>query len=364
MTVFDHVEFDNHEQVVFCRDVQAGLYAIVAIHSTALGPAAGGCRMWPYASAADALTDVLRLSKAMSYKSALAGLPLGGGKAVILGDPAVDKNERLLHAFGRCVQHLGGRYWTAEDVGTGLSDVQIIGEQCDYVFGTSVSPAPYTALGVFEGMRAAVAYQLERGNFRGLRVAVQGLGNVGRHLCHLLHDAGAELIVTDINPAAVSYAVEFFDAKTVAPSAIYGQPADVFSPCALGGILNDTTIPLLQASIVAGAANNQLGERRHAQTLADRSILYAPDYLINAGGLLSASREILHDEGEAELLHRIRRIYSTALRVFVTADEHGRTTADVADSLALAQLADSQLADSQLAEEELDYSGIEGISAL
>ena len=145
MTVFDHVEFDNHEQVVFCRDAQAGLSAIVAIHSTALGPAAGGCRMWPYASADDALTDVLRLSKAMSYKSALAGLPLGGGKAVILGDPAFDKNERLLHAFGRCVQHLGGRYWTAEDVGTGLSDVHIIGEECDYVFGTSVSPAPYTA---------------------------------------------------------------------------------------------------------------------------------------------------------------------------------------------------------------------------
>ncbi len=359
MTVFDHIEFDNHEQVVFCRNAQAGLSAIVAIHSTALGPAAGGCRMWPYASADDALTDVLRLSKAMSYKSALAGLPLGGGKAVILGDPAADKNEHLLHAFGRCVQHLGGRYWTAEDVGTGLSDVHIIGEQCDFVFGTSVSPAPYTAMGVFEGMRAAIAYQLERGNFRGLRVAVQGLGNVGRHLCHLLHDAGAELVVTDINPEAIAYAVEFFDAEVVAPAAIYAQPADVFAPCALGGILNDVTIPQLQATIVAGAANNQLGARRHAQMLVDRGILYAPDYLINAGGMLSASRDILHDEGEAELLHRIRRIYTTALHVFATADEIGRTTADVADSLAQAHLAGSRLP-----EEDLDYSGIAGISAL
>lgn len=344
MTVFDHAEFDSHEQVVFCRDAAADLFAIIAVHSTTLGPAAGGCRMWPYKSYDEALTDVLRLSKAMSYKNAMAGLALGGGKAVIIGDPRTAKNAQLLYAFGRCVQQLGGRYWTAEDVGTTLHDIHLIGETCDYVFGTTVSPSRFTARGVVEGMRAAVLHKLGATSLEGLTVAVQGVGSVGRHLCELLHAAGAQLIVADINEIATREMAKRFAARIVDPDAIYSQEADVFAPCALGGILNDRTIPQLKARIVAGSANNQLAAPHHGDLLRSRGIIYAPDYVVNAGGILSASRDIFHDRDEARLSAQIAAIFNTTLHICEVAGAENQSTHAVADELARQKIAAARAA--------------------
>ena len=341
MSVFDNSEYDNHEQVLFCRDREAGLFVIIAIHDTTLGPAAGGCRMWPYASVNDAVTDALRLSKAMSYKNALAGLPLGGGKSVIIGDPNKDKNEKLLTSFARFVQRLGGQYYTAEDIGIGINDVEVLARESDYVFGltTTGDPSPFTARGCFEGIRAAVKHKLNRDSLDGLKVAVQGVGNVGRFVCKILHEAGAELIIADMNPEAVAYAVENFGAKVVAPDEIYSQDADIFSPCAMGGVLNDDTIPQLKASLVAGVANNQLAEARHAQLLHDRGILYAPDYVINAGGMLNASGDIFGQYDVNQVMERVTDLYDATLRVFEMAQQEGRLTSEVADDLARQKIA-------------------------
>ncbi|MGE0825912.1 MAG: Glu/Leu/Phe/Val dehydrogenase dimerization domain-containing protein [Candidatus Binatia bacterium] len=346
MSVFDHTEYDNHEQVLFCRAPEANLFAIIAIHDTTLGPAAGGCRMWPYASFDEAVTDVLRLSRAMSYKNALAGLPLGGGKSVIIGDPKKDKNEKLLTAFARSVQRLGGQYYTAEDIGIGTADVEILAKSCDYVFGLSMTgdPSPFTAQGCFEGMRAAIQHQLHRNDFTGLTVAVQGVGNVGRYVCQILHEAGANLIVTDIDPRAVAYTVEHFGATAVAPEAIYSQEADIFSPCAMGGILNDNTIPQLKARIVAGVANNQLREPRHGRVLHDHGILYAPDYVINAGGMLNASGDIFGEHDVQRVMERVQALHDTTLKIFVTAQREGRPPSDVADDLAREKIAAGKMA--------------------
>ena len=342
MTVFTHPAFDQHEQVVFCTDARVGLHAIIAVHSTALGPACGGCRMWSYATSEEALSDVLRLSQAMSYKNALAGLPLGGGKAVILGDAHRDKTPELLRAFGRQVQRLGGRYYTAEDVGIGLADVQQMAASCDFVFGFTADPALYTAQGVFEGMRAALHFRLGHTTFAGVKVAVQGVGNVGRHLCELLYAAGADLYVADIQPEAVAFAVEHFDAIPVAPEAIHTLEVDIFAPCALGGMINDQTLRDLKAYIVAGAANNQLGSARHGQALHDLGILYAPDYVINAGGMLSAARDILPAYEEPQVLARIAGIYDTALAIFTRAQTERRPTHLVADELARERIAGAE----------------------
>jgi len=336
MSVFDNSEYDNHEQVLFCRDRGAGLFAIIAIHDTTLGPAAGGCRMWPYASVDDAVTDVLRLSQAMSYKNALAGLPLGGGKSVIIGDPNKEKNEKLLTSFARFVQRLGGQYYTAEDIGIGINDVEVLARESDYVFGltTTGDPSPFTSRGCFEGIRAAVKHKLGRDSLDGLKVAVQGVGNVGRFLCKNLHEAGAELIIADVNPEAVAYAVENFGAKVVAPDEIYSQDVDIFSPCAIGGVLNEDTIPQLKTSIVAGVANNQLAEGRHDQLLHHRGILYAPDYVINSGGMLNASGDIFGQYNVNQVMERVTGLYDATLRIFEMAQQEGRLASEVADDLA------------------------------
>lgn len=341
MSVFDNSEYDNHEQVVFCRDREAGLFAIIAIHDTTLGPAAGGCRMWPYASVNEAVTDVLRLSQAMSYKNALAGLPLGGGKSVIIGDPNKEKNEKLLTSFARFVQRIGGQYYTAEDIGIGIDDVEVLARESDYVFGlaTTGDPSPFTARGCFEGIRAAVKHKLSRDSFEGLKVAVQGVGNVGRFICKNLHEAGAELIIADVNPEAVAYAVENFGAKAVDPEEIYSQDVDIFSPCAMGGVLNDDTIPQLNTSIVAGVANNQLAEARHDQLLHDRGILYAPDYVINAGGMLNASGDIFGQYNINQVMERVTGLYDSTLRIFEMARQEGRVASEVADDLARKKIA-------------------------
>ncbi len=341
MPVFDHNEYDNHEQVIFCRDVEAGLFGIIAIHDTTLGPAAGGCRMWPYISVDEALTDVLRLSQAMSYKNALAGLPLGGGKSVIMGDPKTDKTAELLTAFAGFVQGLGGQYHTAEDIGIDISDVQVLAQRCDYVFGlpTSGSPFPFTAGGVLAGLKAAVKHKLGRDDLAGLKVAVQGIGNVGQVLCKNLHEAGAELIVTDVVPEAIAYAVDNFGAKAVAVEEIYAQDVDIFSPCAIGGILNDETIPQLKANIIAGAANNQLKETRYGQLLHDQGILYAPDYVINAGGMINASADIFGSYDADLAWQRVKGLFEATLQIFEMAEQEGRPTSEVADTLARQKIA-------------------------
>ncbi len=258
MTIFDHEEFDDHEQVVFCRDAASGLAAIVAVHNTNLGPALGGCRFYPYASEEDAVTDVLRLSRGMTYKAAMAGLPLGGGKSVILGDPRTEKTEALLKAFGRQIDHMNRRYITAEDVGTTVADMDVIKTETNHVTGVSTgagNPSPSTARGVFVGMKAAARYKLGRPNLSGLTVAVQGVGNVGYHLCGYLAEDGAKLIVTDISEEALARVASEFDATVVAPDTIYDAEADIFAPCAMGAIVNDDTLPRLKCAIVAGSAN-------------------------------------------------------------------------------------------------------------
>jgi leucine dehydrogenase len=341
MSVFDNSEYDNHEQVVFCRDTDVGLFAIIAIHDTTLGPAAGGCRMWPYASVNDAVTDVLRLSQAMSYKNALADLPLGGGKSVIIGDSNKDKNEKLLTAFAQFVQRLGGQYYTAEDVGIGINDVEVLATASDYVFGLAATgdPSPFTARGCFEGIRAAVNHKHGRDSLEGLRVAVQGVGNVGRYVCKNLYEAGMKLIVADVNAEAAAYAVEKFEATAVTPDKIYSQDVDIFSPCAMGGILNDDTIPQLKASIVAGVANNQLAEPRHGRLLYNKGVLYAPDYVINAGGMLNASGDIFGQYDINQVMERVTRLYDATLRIFEMAKQKNQPINEVADDMARQKIA-------------------------
>lgn len=329
--------FRNHEQVVFCYDADVGLNAIIAIHDTTLGPALGGVRMWPFASEMKALEDALRLSRGMTYKSALAGLPFGGGKAVIIGDPKTGKSEALLERFGEFVDSLGGRYITAEDVGTSTHDLAVIRRRTKYAAGFaeggSGDPSPVTAWGVFHGIRAAVAHRLGLPNLNNLTVAVQGLGHVGMELVKFLHQAGATLVVTDIDDERVERAVAEFGARAVAPQRIYDEPAEVFAPCALGAVLNDETVPRLTASVVAGSANNQLAEDRHGTALMQRRILYAPDYVINAGGLIDVARFKVHmniDEARAKL----RRIDDTLTEIFERADRENKSTSEVADTIA------------------------------
>ena len=328
--MFDHPDFDDHEQVIFCREPQAQLIAIIAVHSTALGP------MWPYGSIDEALTDVLRLARAMSYKNALADLPLGGGKAVVIADPAKDKTEVLLKAFARQVDTLGGRYLTAEDVGVGIADVEVMASATDHVFGLSSTgdPSPFTARGAFQGIRAAVQHKLGRRSLDRLRVAVQGVGNVGYELCKLLDDAGAQLILTDVDATALGRAVDAFGAEPVGVEEIYGRDVDVFAPCALGGVLNDETISKLDAEIVAGVANNQLAEERHGEALHEKGVLYAPDYVVNAGGMLNGSGDIFGSHDVDEVRTRIDRIYDTVLEIFERSSSEHTPPHRIADEMA------------------------------
>ncbi|NUP11204.1 MAG: Glu/Leu/Phe/Val dehydrogenase [Polyangiaceae bacterium] len=290
--IFDSPHFDDHEHISFFRDAESGLRAIVAIHSTApFGIAGGGCRFWSYASDEEALADALRLSRAMSYKLALCEMPAGGAKSVIIGDPRKDKSEAVLRAMGRAVERLGGKYIIAEDVGTNEEDMRIIGEETRFVVGKHTDTGPATAYGAFLGMCEAARRVFGKADFAGLRVAVQGVGNVGSRVCKYLAESGARLVVCDVNEAAVREIVKRFGAESVSPDAIYDVKADVFAPCALGATLNDRTIPRLGCKLVAGAANNQLAEERHADALAEKGIVYAPDFVLNAGGVIGASQE-------------------------------------------------------------------------
>lgn len=343
MSVFAAKDFAGHEQVVFAHDPVTGLKAIIAIHNTARGPSLGGCRMWPYASEAEAITDALRLSRGMSYKSALADLALGGGKSVIIGDSRQHKTPELMAAMGRAVERLAGRYIVAEDVGTSTADMVEISRNTRHVAGLPVEqggsgdPSPATAWGCFLGLKQAVRFKLGTDNLKGLKVALQGLGNVGQHLCHLLHEAGAELIVSDIRSESVEKIVKECGATAVAPDAIYSVAADVFAPCALGAVVNDQTIDQFKFSIIAGSANNQLAEARHGRLLMDRGILYAPDYALNAGGVINVGYEKLSGaEGyqKAKAYAHIDRIPLTMQTIFEMAQQQGIPTSEAADRLA------------------------------
>ena len=338
VAVFDLVDFDNHEQVVYCSDEASGLKAIIAVHSTALGPAAGGCRFWDYASDEAALKDVLRLSKGMTYKNAMAGLKLGGGKGVIIGNPKNLKSEALFKAFGNAVNNLNGRYYTAEDVNITTGDMAIVNQSTEFVSGLegkSGNPGPFTALGTFLGIKAAVKFKLDKDDLNGVKVAVQGLGSVGYSLCEKLHQAGAELIVTDINQVTLDKAATELNATVVALDEIYNQDVDVFSPCALGASIDDNSIAQLKAVIIAGCANNQLAENRHDQVLLEKGILYAPDYVINAGGIINVALEIYPEPYCADSATKlVENIYHTLMNVFETAAQKNMPTGFVADEMA------------------------------
>ncbi|WP_142848287.1 Glu/Leu/Phe/Val dehydrogenase dimerization domain-containing protein [Telmatospirillum sp. J64-1] len=336
MQVFDAPDFDQHELVLHCQDRASGLRALIALHDTTLGPALGGCRMWPYGSEDDALRDVLRLSRGMTYKAALAGLPFGGGKAVIIGDCRRDKTPALMAAFGRKVEALGGRYVTAEDVGTTVADMDVLRKVTRHVLGISGSfgdPSPATARGVLAGIRAALAHRLGNPDPKGRRIALQGLGNVGFALARLLREQGARLVVADIHADACARAAAELGAEVTTPDKIAATEADVFSPCALGGVLNDDTIPRLNAPIIAGSANNQLADARHGAMLAEKTILYAPDYAINAGGLIYVGGERL-GWNKPQALARVDSIGDTLAEIFRRAEAEGRPTAALADELA------------------------------
>lgn len=339
MQLFDYMTAHGHEQVVFFQDKDSGLKAIVAIHNTNLGPALGGTRMWPYASEEDALVDVLRLSRGMTYKAAVAGLALGGGKAVIIGNPAKDKTTALLRAYGRCIATLKGRYITAEDVGTSQPDMDIIRQETVYVTGISPEkggsgdPSPFTALGVLHGMRAAAGVVFGSEELAGRRVVVQGLGQVGRYLCRLLAGEGAVLTVTDINPRAVDQVVKEYGAKAVAPDQVYTLEADIYAPCALGAVVNDATVDRLKYRLIAGSANNVLSEDRHGDILHQRGVMYVPDYVINAGGLINVAEE-LNGYQQQRVTEKVARIYDHVRQVLFVAEKENIPPYRAADRLA------------------------------
>lgn len=332
MAIFDHLEQMGHEQVVFCNDKATGLKAIIAIHDTTLGPALGGCRMWNYASDEEAITDVLRLSRGMTYKAAISGLNLGGGKAVIIGDPKKLKSEALFKTFGRFVDSLGGRYITAEDVNIRVRDMELVANETPYVTGVSSrpggsgDPSPVTSWGVYSGLRASVKHKLGKDSLAGLSVAIQGCGAVGSYLAEYLHKDGVKLYVADIEKDKVQNLVNKFGAEAVDLNKIHALPVDVFAPCALGGILNDKTIPELKTSVIAGGANNQLlDEVVHGGMLKERNILYAPDYVINAGGLINVYQE-LKGYDAAAARKKASEIYDTLLNIYKEADANNTTT--------------------------------------
>nr|WP_275440167.1 Glu/Leu/Phe/Val dehydrogenase [Pseudoalteromonas sp. Of11M-6] len=338
VAVFNQVEFDNHEQVVFCSDEASGLKAIIAVHNTKLGPAVGGCRLWNYASDEDAVYDVLRLSKGMTYKNAVARLPFGGGKSVIIGDAKTIKSEALFRAFGKHLDRLGGSYYSAEDVNITTGDVMVMHKETNYVMGLegkSGNPSPYTALGTFLGIKAAYQHKYGHQDLAGIKVAVQGLGAVAYTLCKHLHEAGAELFVTDINEESVQRVVNDFNATAVGIDEIYDLDVDVYAPCALGATVNDDTIPRIKATIIAGCANNQLAESRHGEIIREKGVLYAPDYVINAGGIINVYYET-KPEGydEAAATKHVEGIYDTLTEIFKRSEEEKVSTHIIADELA------------------------------
>jgi leucine dehydrogenase len=344
MSVFEAVDFDHHETVAFFDDKKSGLKAIIAIHSTALGAACGGTRMYPYASGDAAMTDALRLSRGMSYKNAIANLPLGGGKAVIIGDPAKDKSEARLLAYADAVNTLGGRYLTAMDVGITPKDMPVISRGTQYAWGydkpghISGDSGPSTYLGVFTGLKAAVKHRLGVDTTKGVTVAIQGLGKVGMGLAKQLHAEGAKLIVADVHKDSVRHAVDAFGAREASPEQIVTVECDVLSPNALGAILNDETVGKLHAKVVAGGANNQLLRDEHGEALKARGILYAPDYVINGGGIIRVAGQVFA-WSENEIESRVLAIGDTLTQIFRRADSENKPTNVIADRIAEERMA-------------------------
>lgn len=341
MSVFENSAFDDHERVIFCRDVETGLHAIVAIHSTALGPAAGGARQWSYPDSEAALYDVLRLSQGMSFKNAMAGLRFGGGKAVIIKGPDFVPSPALYERFGEFVDKLDGDYITAEDVGMTPDIMQSIAQKTRYVTGLPSSdgraggdPSPKTAYGIFCGIEAAVRHKLGRDGLDGTSVAVQGVGNVGYHLCRLLHDAGASLIVSDMDADKVRRVADQFDASQASLDEILFADVDVVAPCALGAVLTQESIPNIRAPIVAGGANNQLETTDDGRRLFDAGILYAPDYVINGGGIINVACEYYGDVDDAGVTELVARIGPRLAAIFQESDERRKPTNEIADDRA------------------------------
>lgn len=336
MKLFETLSEYGHEQIVFWSEPELGYRGIIAIHDTTLGPALGGTRFWNYASDEEAIVDVLRLSKGMTYKAAVAGVALGGGKSVIIGDNKTRDREMIFRAHGRAVESLSGRYITAEDVGTSVDDMEFVRMETDSVvgvYGGSGDPSPVTAFGTYQGIRASAERQFGSPSLEDKHVLVQGLGNVGYHLCGFLHDEGARLTVTDIDAERIRRVEQDFGATGMSPNEIYAVEADIYAPCALGATINDDTLKVLKVRVVAGAANNQLAETRHGDELHARGILYAPDYVINAGGLINVYGEI-HDWTPERSKRKAGEIYGTLLRIFELAEDESVPTAVAADRIA------------------------------
>ena len=338
--VFGQLSFDGHEQIVFCNDEDTGLKAIIGIHNTVLGPALGGTRMWSYQSEWDALNDVLRLSRGMTYKAAITGLNLGGGKAVIIGDAKTQKNDALMRRFGEFVHSLSGKYITAEDVGMETRDMDVVREVTPHVTGISESkggagnPSPITAYGVYMGMKAAAKHQFGTENLAGKKVLVQGVGHVGETLVKHITDEGAQVVLNDINEARLEALSKKYGANVVLGNDVYGLDVDIYAPCALGATINDVTIEQLRAKVIAGAANNQLADEiKHGRMLKEKGIAYAPDFLINAGGIINVYAE-LEGYGKDEIIRKTENIYNTTLDIFKLSQEEKITTHRAAFNIA------------------------------
>jgi leucine dehydrogenase len=344
--IFETISDKNHEQVVYCNDPLSGLKAIIAIHNTVLGPALGGCRMYPYKSEDEALVDVLRLSKGMTYKASISNLNLGGGKAVIIGDPNTDKSEILLRSFGKFVQSLGGKYITAEDVGMSVHDMEYIRMETDHVtgikraMGGSGDPSILTALGVFVGMKAALKKRLNIQSIKGLKIGIQGFGKVGYYLSSHLKNEGAQVFGNDINEEALNRVVDEFGVVPVSGDELISMDLDVFSPCAMGAVINPTSIENLKCSVIAGAANNQLEkEDRDAKLLKEKEIMYVPDYVINAGGLINVANE-LQGYNKEKAKYQVEGIYYILMRIFDYAANNNISTLEAANLLAERRIQD------------------------
>lgn len=344
MSVFDHPDFDNHENLTFLRDEASGLFAIIAVHSTVLGPSAGGTRFWSYENSDAAVTDALRLSRAMSLKNAMARIPHGGGKAVIMRPEGEFDRDALFTAYGRGLERVGGAYYTAEDVGVSTQDMQTIRRQTSFVAGldegdaASGDPSPVTADGVFRCLKAAVKYKLGRDNISGLTVAIQGLGGVGYGLAEHLNSAGAKLIVTDINQEVLQKAQSELGATVVGLDDIYSVNCDVFAPCALGGAINEASLEVLKASIICGAANNQLSSEAVGDSLPSRGILYCPDYVVNGGGIINVASELSGTYDPAWVDSKLDDLVETLLQVIEGASKNGLSTNTIADRIALSRI--------------------------
>lgn len=338
-------KYGEHEQIVFCNDPNVGLKAIIAIHNTALGPALGGTRMWNYKNEDEALVDVLRLSKGMTYKAAAAGLNLGGGKAVIIGDPKKQKTEGLFRAFGQFINSLNGKYITAEDVGTGVQDMEYVFMETPWVtgipkdFGGSGDPSPYTAHGVLMGIKATAKEKLGTDSLKGMRIAVQGLGNVGSNLVKYLTEEGAKVIATDIDEDRVKRHRDQYKVETTSADQILFADCDILAPCAMGAVVNDQTITKIKAKAICGGANNQLAEARHGDQLRELGILYAPDYVVNAGGLMNVFVE-LEGYSPERAFEKTRKVYDNVLRVFELAKRDNVGTHTAADRVAEERIAE------------------------